>query len=53
MLTALTILLIRQYRLCGNRKEFFTWLTQQISLHVFSVVHIGMVFLLISVFLKP
>ena len=52
MLTALTILLIRQYRLAGSREEFFKWLFQKIRIHSLRAVRIGVAFFLIAASLK-
>jgi len=52
MLTALTILLIRQYRLAESRQEFFKWVFQNLSLHTYKVVRVGLAFFLISASLK-
>lgn len=38
MLTALTIYLIRQYRLAGNRSTFFLWLRTRIQANIFRSV---------------
>ena len=42
MLTALTILLIRQYRLAKSREEFFKWLMQKINTYTYKAIRIGM-----------
>ncbi|HMK27439.1 MAG TPA: hypothetical protein VK483_15510 [Chitinophagaceae bacterium] len=52
MLTALTVLLIRQYKLAGSRQEFFKWLFQSIQLYAFRAVRLAMAFLLIVTILK-
>lgn len=49
MLTALTILLIRQYRIAGSREEFFKWLSDRVHMHAFKVVRISIAFILIAV----
>lgn len=52
MLTALTILLIRQYKLAGSREEFFKWMLQSIGHYAFRAVRLTMAFLLIVTLLK-
>jgi hypothetical protein len=52
MLTALAILLIRQYRIAGSPQEFFKWLSQSIHLYAFKAVHVGLAFILVAAFLK-
>ncbi len=49
MLAALIIMLIRQYRLVGNRQEFFKWMFQKIRLYTFKALRMGMTFFIIAV----
>ena len=52
MLTALTILLVRQYRKAGSRQEFFKWLFQNLHLYAFRIAYISLAFFLVVASLK-